>query len=162
LKRPVTPGKGKALGGGLPTPPNGNTGLAVLRRDGFASLDAGQAGGTLTTRPVRFRGKHLFVNAAVAGGELTAEVLDERSRVVSGLARGDCVPLWADKTLQEVTWKRGTLAGVGGKVVQLRFHLKGGRLYAFWVSGGRSGASQGYVAAGGPGFTGLTDTVGRP
>ncbi|MCY3023859.1 MAG: glycosyl hydrolase family 32, partial [Planctomycetota bacterium] len=39
-----------------------STGLATLRRDGFASLDAGAEGGTLTTRPVRFRGKHLFVN----------------------------------------------------------------------------------------------------
>jgi hypothetical protein len=160
--RAGVPGKGKALGGGLPTPPNGNTGLAVLRRDGFASLDAGQAGGTLTTRPVRFRGKHLFVNAAVAGGELTAEVLDERDRVVPGLARADCVPLRADKTLQEVTWKRATLAVVAGKAVQLRFHLKSGQLYSFWVSAGRSGPSRGSVAAGGPGFTGPTDSVGRP
>jgi hypothetical protein len=73
----------------------------------------------------------------------------------------DCVPLGADKTLQEVTWKKATLAGVAGKPVKLRFHLKNCRLYAFWVSGRQSGASQGYVAAGGPGFTGPTDTVGR-
>jgi hypothetical protein len=33
-------------------------------------------------------------------------------------------------------------------------------LYSFWVSPERSGASQGYVAAGGPGFTGARDTVG--
>ena len=30
----------------------GSTGLATLRRDGFYSLDAGPAEGTLTTRPV--------------------------------------------------------------------------------------------------------------
>ena len=41
-----------------------------------------------------------------------------------------------------------------------RFTLRRGRLYAFWVSPERSGASHGYVAAGGPGFTGPTDTVG--
>jgi hypothetical protein len=48
----------------------------VLRRDGFASMDAGEEGGVLTTRPVRFRGKHLFVNLDAPSGELRAEVLD--------------------------------------------------------------------------------------
>ena len=42
-----------------------------------------------------------------------------------------------------------------------RFHLKNGSLYAFWVSPDESGASHGYVGAGGPGFTGPRDTVGR-
>src|SRR5207244_13184735 len=54
---------------------NGSTGLAVLRRDGFASLDADAAGGSLTTRAVRFTGKHLFVNADAKEGALTVEVL---------------------------------------------------------------------------------------
>ena len=34
-----------------------NTGLAFLRRDGFASMDSIQDPGTLTTRPVKFSGK---------------------------------------------------------------------------------------------------------
>jgi hypothetical protein len=34
-------------------------------------------------------------------------------------------------------------------------------LYAFWVSPTIDGASRGYVAAGGPGFTSDTDTVGE-
>jgi hypothetical protein len=45
-------------------------------------------------------------------------------------------------------------------MVQFRFYLKSGKLYAFWISDKESGASNGYVAAGGPGFTGPTDTVG--
>jgi hypothetical protein len=139
----------------------GATGLATLRRDGFASLDAGPDGGTLTTRPVRFAGKHLFVNADVASGELTAEVLDERGKVVDGLTRAVCVPVRADKTLQAVTWKAGDLARVGGRPVRFRFHLKkSGRLYAFWVSPEKTGASHGYVAAGGPGLRGPADTTG--
>jgi hypothetical protein len=139
----------------------GSTGLAILRRDGFASLDAGPDGGTLTTRPVRFRGKHLFVNVDAAAGELTAEVLDERGRVIEGLSRSDCVPVRADRTLQAVKWKSSDLTKAAGKPVQFRFHLKSGRLYAFWVIPEESGASHGYVAAGGPGFTGPTDTVGH-
>ena len=49
----------------------------------------------------------------------------------------------------------------GHKPVRFRFHLTNGALYAFWVSPDASGASRGYVAAGGPGFTGATDTVGK-
>jgi hypothetical protein len=140
----------------------GSTGLATLRRDGFASVDAGKDGGTLTTRPVRFQGHHLFVNVEAASGELTVEVLDERGQAVTGLTRADCVPVQADRTLQAVTWKTGKLATVVDKPVRFRFHLKAGRLYAFWVSPETSGASHGYVAAGGPGLTGPVDTVGRP
>ena len=49
---------------------------------------------------------------------------------------------------------------LNGTPVKFRFHLRNGRLYAFWVSPSPSGASHGYVAAGGPGFAGPTDTVG--
>ncbi len=154
-------GRAGSPGQGASRDTGGSTGLAILRRDGFASLDAGAEGGTLTTRPVRFTGKHLFVNAEVASGELTAEVLDERGQVIEGLTRADCVPVRADRTLQPVRWQTGDLTKAAGKPVKLRFLLKSGRLYAFWVSREESGASQGYVAAGGPGFTRPTDTVGN-
>jgi hypothetical protein len=67
------------------------TGLAVLRRDGFASMEAGEREGTLTTRPVRFSGKHLFVNAKL--GELRVEVLDRDGNVILPLS----APLRADQ-----------------------------------------------------------------
>ena len=139
----------------------GSTGLAVLRRDGFASMDAVDSEGTLTTRPVRFSGKYLFVNADAKAGELTAELLDADGQVIAPYARSRCTPLRADKTLQPVRWQGATdLSALAGEPVKLRFHLRKGRLYAFWVSPDQSGASRGYVAAGGPGFTGPTDTVG--
>ena len=50
----------------------GSMGLAVLRRDGFASMRAGNAGGALTTRPLRFNGSQLFVNAAATGTGATS------------------------------------------------------------------------------------------
>ena len=65
--------------------------------------------------------------------------------VIAPFSPDNCVPISADKTLQ---------------AVKFRFHLRNGRLYAFWVSPDASGASHGYVAAGGPGFTGPADTVG--
>src|SRR5207249_10848084 len=138
-----------------------STGLATLRRDGFASMDAGASEGALTTRVVRFRGQHLFVNAAARGGELRAEILDKEGRTVEPFSIANCLPIKVDRTLQMVQWQRDNdLSALAGKPVRFRFSLTNSRLYAFWVSHSTSGASHGYVAAGGPNFKGTTDTVG--
>jgi len=140
-----------------------STGLARLRRDGFASMDAGEAGGTLTTRPVRFNGKHLFVNVDDSKGELQAEILNQSGQVIPRFTAEDCVPVTADKTLHAVRWKNvDDLSSLTNRPIRFRFHLKNGRLYAFWVSPESSGASQGYVAAGGPGFSSNRDTGSKP
>ena len=80
------------------------TGLATLRRDGFASMDADEAGGTLTTRPVRFRGRHLFVNVEDPNGEMRVEILSQAGEVVPRFTVKDCAPVTADKTLHLVRW----------------------------------------------------------
>jgi len=140
----------------------GSTGLAILRRDGFASMDAGSREGTLTTRPLRFAGRHLFVNIDCPEGELRVEVLDQDGQSIPPLTRDRAVPLSTDQTMAEVRWNGpGDLALLAGRIVRFRFHLRQGRLYAFWVSPDESGASHGYVATGGPGYTGHRDTVGR-
>ena len=138
-----------------------STGLAMLRRDGFASMDADQEEGTLTTRPVRFQGTHLFVNADAARGELRAEALDAEGTPIAPFTRENCVPLKADSTIAAICFSGAEdLSKLAGRTVRLRFYLKGGSLYAFWLSPDPSGASHGYVAAGGPGFDGPVDTVG--
>ncbi len=138
----------------------GSTGLATLRRDGFAAMAADAEAGWLTTRPLSFRGAHLFVNAACADGELRVEVLDERGEVVPGYSAADCVPLAGDSTRHRMTWRGDvSLARLSGRPVRFRFLLRRGALYAFWVSGSLGGESSGYVAAGGPGFDGPTDAV---
>src|SRR5207244_3324861 len=81
------------------------TGLATLRRDGFASLDGGDEEGTLTTRPVTFGGSRLFVNAAAKDGRLEAEVLDTDGKVIEPFSRANCVPFSGDATLAEIRWK---------------------------------------------------------
>jgi len=151
-----------------------STGLATLRRDGFASMDddggaparvrrvdPAAAPGTLTTRPVRFSGRHLFVNADVAG-ELRVELLDRDGRTIAPFSAAACLPVRTDTTRGRVTWQGAPdLSHVAGEIVRLRFHLTRGRLYAFWVSPSLDGASHGYVAAGGPGFRGTVDDAGH-
>ena len=69
------------------------------------------------------------------------------------------MPLTADQTLLEVKWRGvADVSQLAGQPVRLRFHLRSGALYSFWISQNASGASRGYVAAGGPGFTGNRDT----
>jgi hypothetical protein len=124
-------------------------------------MDAADAEGALSTRPIRFSGKYLFVNVDAPSGELRVEALDEKGKVIDPFARTYCEPIRVDRTLQRVKWRDAAdLSSLSGKTIRLRFHLKNGKLYSFWVSPDESGASHGYVAAGGAGFTGPTDTVG--
>lgn len=139
-----------------------STGIAFLRRDGFAGMIAGEGEGSLLTRPVRFSGDYLFVNADCADGELRVEVLDAAGRVIAPFAVADCVPVTGDVTLRRVVWKGAeSLAALRGQPVRFRFHLRNGELFAFWVSPEEDGRSNGYIAAGGPGYSGATDTVGQ-
>jgi hypothetical protein len=117
--------------------------------------------GILTTRPITFSGRYLFVNANVKPGELRVEVLDDDGRTIEPFTLANSVPLTADATKQAVLWKGAAdLRPLAGKPICFRFQVTAGELYAFWVSRDVSGASHGYVAAGGPGFTGATDTTG--
>eukprot|EP00964_Phaeocystis_antarctica_P134797 scaffold99092_cov57-Phaeocystis_antarctica.AAC.1 len=101
--------------GARPTPPLGDstkrgdlknrskyfeaTGLAVLRRDGFASLAPRDeaAPAQLTTRPLSFNGTHLFVNVVLGpAGWLRVEVLPPRGggdAPLCGFGARDAVPL---------------------------------------------------------------------
>jgi hypothetical protein len=140
---------------------NASMGIARLRRDGFASMDAGAAGGTLTTRPVVFSsGSRLFVNADTRGGELRVEVLDQQSNPIDGLTLAACLPVSEDSTIREIRWQDGAnLQALCDQPVRFRFHVTNGSLYAFWVSD-VSGASGGYLAGGGPGYASLKDEEG--
>ena len=133
-------------------------GLATLRRDGFTSLHA-DTEGSLTTRPVQFLGNHLFVNLAAADGELTAEALDQGGQVIAPFTRENCEPVRADQTRVELKWRGDAdVAKLANRPVRFRFHLRNGDLYAFWVTPDPEGASNGFVAAGGPGLKGGKDS----
>jgi len=146
------------------------TGVAMLRRDGFASMDwlPGEPGvirgrvavgsaGLLTTRPVQFSGGHLFVNGDFRDGQLRVDVLDRNGLVVPPFTADACVPVSGNATKIAVKWNGASIADLAGRPVRFRFTLTKGRLYAFWVSAKPTGESAGYPAAGGPGFAGPLD-----
>lgn len=132
---------------------NGNeittTGLATLRRDGFASMTGS---GELTTNKLQFDGKYFFVNAKITGS-LKVELLDENGEVISGFSKDDCNPITGDSTKKLVTWSSNqSLDSIQGKNIIVKFYLDGGDLYSFWISTDEAGISKGYTGGGGPGF----------
>ena len=140
---------------------NGSTGVAVLRRDGFVSYSAQKEKGTLVTRPVTFTGEYLFVNVNCPNGELKVEVLDADNKVIQGFSANDCKPLTVDSTIAQIRWKnKKDLSTLKSQSVRFKFYLTNGDLYSFWVSPDTEGASNGYNAAGGPGFSGGIDKEG--
>jgi hypothetical protein len=152
---------------GTSLPGRCSTGLATLRRDGFSSLsDRWPAGiaraisgppGTLITRPLRFSGSQLFVNAQI-DGELRAEVLDISGRPIDGFGIDRAIAVRGDATRLPVTWSGGaSLAALANTPVRLRFTLNRARLFSFWISRSPRGESAGYMAAGGPGIGGERD-----
>ncbi|MCP4642707.1 MAG: glycosyl hydrolase family 32, partial [bacterium] len=139
-----------------------STGLFTLRRDGFTSMNAGADGGILTTRPLRFEGSHLFVNVDAPQGELRVEMLDVHGKPIEPFTVSQCEAIATDSTIVPVRWAgEPSLVSLSAQPVRIRFHLTNGKLYAVWVSPSSQGESMGYVAAGGPGFSGPRDTVGR-
>ena len=103
--------------------------LAVLRRDGFVSLDAGRREGAVLTRPFAASGGRLFVNVAgKLNGELRVEALGPRGGVLAVSA-----PVTGDRVRAEVGWQRGAFAGLKGKVIRLRFALRHASFYSYWT-----------------------------
>ena len=135
------------------------TGFAALRRDGFAAMVSGWSRQQLTTPVVRFdEGSRLFVNAQALEGFVGAEVLDAQGQAIPGFSFEDCVPAQSDATCQEIRFVGGrSLGQLRGQPLMLRFYGVNARLYAFWFSDSARGESGGYVAAGGPGFSGCRD-----
>ncbi len=128
-------------------------GLAILRRDGFVSMDA-ENSGTLLTELLTFDGKYFFVNARVFG-KLEAEILDEKGNVISGYERENCIPLTGDHICGRIAWKqREHVEELQGRNVRIKLYLEKGELYAFWISPWMTGESRGYLTGGGPGLSG--------
>ncbi len=136
---------------------HGKIGLARLRLDGFCSLDA-TSRGYILTKPLRFRGSSLSVNAVVhsmaepgktpnptwAGlfthategqGSIRVEVQDKEGQVISGYEASSCEPLEGDGLKQPVIWQKKTdMAALKDRVVRLKFILTNASLYSFRIS----------------------------
>lgn len=109
-------------------------GVATLRKDGFASLDAPAATpGVVTTRRWQGGGGPLRVNGDFRGGALRAEVLDADGRVMPGYEMEQCVSVTADGIDLPVRWRERSALPTSAQGRRLRFQVAGGSLYSFHV-----------------------------
>jgi hypothetical protein len=102
--------------------------LAVLRRDGFISLDAGDKEGTLLTKPFELTGGKLYANIDARKGELRVEALDKDGKVLAVSS-----PLEGDMPRGEVQWGQGKRADLQRHQVSFRFVLRNAKLYSYWL-----------------------------
>ncbi len=123
-------------------------GLATMRKDGFASIDAGSEEGMVVTAPLRNSGAALAVNYTVRdGGVLRIEVLDENNAVIKGYGREDCVPFSGDSVDEPVRWKTKNALPEGSENIRLRFLLRNASLYSF-NAGPQPAVSEHAISAG--------------
>ncbi len=106
--------------------PGGGIGLAVVKRDRFVSLAASFAPGTIVTKPVRFHGTTLHVNAAAPFGRIIVELLDGSGQVIAKSR-----PIRKDALDIPVKWQYGSLPD-SHRPVTMRLTLINAHLYAFW------------------------------
>lgn len=99
--------------------------LAVLRRDGFVSLDASETPGIVRTPPFVPASAHLFVNVNARGGELHVEALDTADKVID-----KSTPILDDSRGFKVQWETDGITE--RRPVSLRFQLRNASLYSYW------------------------------
>ena len=122
-------------------------GLAKLRLDGFASIDAypnehkkkrvmEQPGKnyppTLLTKPLYSPGNRLVVNVDASKGFIEAELLDVDGYVIEGFSREACDTFKGDSLAHTFTWKGNP--DIGGRLpARVRFTLNNTKLYALQI-----------------------------
>jgi hypothetical protein len=111
-------------------PDRGAVCLAVLRKDGFVSLDPVENEGFVVTKPFRLAGSNVWLNVQCAdGGEAAVEVLDQSNKVITASE-----PITGDGVRLPVKWKNAAdLKPVQEQSVRLKIRLKRCALYAFEV-----------------------------
>ena len=111
-------------------------GLAIVRRDGFVSLSAGETTGTVRTRPLRFEGKQLHVNAQIAdrGFVRVGFISSENDKPLKSLTADDCRPITASGVDLPVSWRTGgNISRLANRHARLEFKLHKAKLYSFWI-----------------------------
>ena len=109
-------------------------GRAVLRLDGFVSVDASYSGkGEIITKPIKFTGDILEVNANTgAGGSIRVEILDRDGNPILGFTKEECEWIVGNSVCHHVKWQeKKELKSLNGEVVRLRFLMRDCELYAF-------------------------------
>jgi len=111
-------------------------GMATLRLDGFASLDAGATEATLITKLLDFSAGDLLLNADVEpGGYIRVGLLDSEGNAISGYSLDLSDDVQGDQLRALVTWgDQATLPDSLPGGTRLEFRMVNAKLYSFLIT----------------------------
>ncbi len=104
-----------------------------VRKYGFASMWGGEPTGWFETKPLIFAGDSLEINyATTATGGIRAAVIDpETGEPFEGFGLEDCEEMFGDVLFEKLKFRGGSLAGLAGRPVIVRFFLRQADLFAY-------------------------------
>jgi hypothetical protein len=104
----------------------------AYRLDGFVALHAGHEGGEAVTRPVRFEGSRLILNARTGPrGSIRVELQDVDGTPLTGFRASEARAFKGDHVAAAFSWPDGDLAPLAGRAVRLRFALEDADVFSF-------------------------------
>ena len=151
----------------------GAIGLAVMRVDGFCSIQAREGAGGLLTKPMTWVDGDLLINAdprreitghhtndTTDGGRIRVEVRGEQNHPIEGFRFEDSsqivrntrnfeedsnwtVPERDQIGVQPITWNGRSARELAGKRIRLFFEIQDAHLYSFRASTGKDGVASG-------------------
>ena len=111
----------------------------TIRLDGFVSVNAPWAGGSVTTKPLKFapapdgKATRLLVNASTSGsGFVKCEIRDIGGNPVPGFSLAESKENYGDGIELAMEWKGGNdLKALAGKPIVLYFELKDADIFSY-------------------------------
>ena len=106
---------------------------AVMRLDGFVSVDAPHAGAQVVTPPLTFSGNRLYLNLDAGGaGSLKVELLDQAGAAIEGFTRQRAATLRGNSVRMPACWgDNADVRRLAGRPVRVRFLMQDCKVYAF-------------------------------
>ncbi len=106
--------------------------IAKWRMDGFVSADAGEAEGTITTKPFTFSGNELKLNANAEGGQILVELVDKNGSPIEGFTKEDCDAITSDSVKHTVSWNGKTdLSALCEEEISMKLYATNSEIYSF-------------------------------
>lgn len=104
-------------------------GMAMLRKNGYVSRDAGSEGGMLKTPLAKLPGDYFTVNANVKE-ELRVRLVNAKGETLNGFDWTDCVPIRGDSVSHRVEWRDNPKLPAE-ELVSIEFSIKNAEVYGF-------------------------------
>ena len=114
---------------------NVETGLATLRLDGFASLEAYSSPGVLVTKTFPFKGTGVVVNTDAGKGSVRLEILDDQGQPIPGFTREQARPITGNHLRARAAWtSEAAPTDLRGCRTRLKLYIENGHLYSLSIT----------------------------